>query len=137
MGSLNRKIHIDHEGGASLTHRARLRFERSQDGSVEGLPLFHGYVDVHATFDPETGAQTVVDTPITDADRRAVRLMAKVATEYGMDGGAILDAIIKTAWGEDVRSHAFALLIGDGTGDAAFAAIVEQLVALDQLLGGE
>lgn len=135
MGSLNRKFSLDHDDGMGLTHKVRLRWIRSQDGTAEGLPLFHDYVDCHSTYDSE-GNRTVIDEPITASDRATIRLMAKVAATYGMDGGAILDAIVVKQWGQDVRDHAFALITGEQSGDAAFGAIVEQLVELDALLNG-
>ena len=136
MGSLDRRFGLDHEDGAGLTHKVRLRFDRSHDGSAEGHALAHAYVDVHATFD-EYGVQTVLDVPVTAADREAYRLMCKIAATYGMASGAALEALIVAQWGEDVKNAAFGVLMGSGTGDAAFAAMVEQLAAAHLLIVGE
>lgn len=135
MGSKNRIFGLDHDD-CGLTHPVRLRFQRSQDGTLEGAPLAHVYVDVHATFD-EYGVQTVLDVPVTAADREAYRLMCKIAATYGMASGAALEAIIVAQWGEDVKNAAFSTLMGSGTGDAAFAAVVEQLAEAHRLIVGE
>ena len=127
MGSLDRRIGLDHESGIGLDHPIRLRFDRSCDGTATGHPLTHAYADVHSRLDGETWV--IDDVPVNALDLKTMKILCTLATTYDM-GGPLMDSIrevMRAAWGDDVVTHIMAVFVGD---DEDYTPAAMALVAL-------
>lgn len=118
MGNKNKVFFLDHESGAGLTNKLRLRVQRSTDAAGGGPT--HRWFDLHSTYNTETEEWEVDDVPISESDIKAIRLMCKIAVTLppsGAAGDAIRD-VMRAQWGDGVTEQAMAVFTNDGTEDA-------------------